>query len=382
MKRMIDEGAMAGALTLIARRDQVVHFEAHGLRDLENARPMEPDTVFFIYSMTKPVTAVATLMLHEEGHFLLDDPVSRFIPEFDNAKVFERETDDGSIQVKDLEREITIHHLLTHTSGVTNPRPVGSPVDRLYARERMFRPDETLEEKVHRLIQLPLAHQPGRGWTYGMSHDVLARIIEIVSGQAFDAFLQGRVFGPLGMADTGFWLTPGQESRLATAYTPFEGHLRRADLGDVDHTGPRSFLAGSGGLVSTAGDYLRFCRMLLGGGELDGTRLLAPRTVAMMARDHLPAGVHFPPAVYPFNELLPGHTMGLGVAVLEDPALAGWPGSPGSYTWAGAASTLFWIDPAEDLIGLVLLKVVPIFMRPLSLFRVLAYQAMVEPCAR
>jgi CubicO group peptidase (beta-lactamase class C family) len=373
MRRFVDKGTIAGAVTLLARRGKRVHFAATGLMDLEARRPMERDTIFRIASMTKPITATATLMLFEEGHFLLDDPVAQFLPEFGQTKVFLRETGRG-VEVTGLEQPITIRHLLTHTSGLTYDFYPDDPISRMYAAEHILRPDETLADKVRRVAALPLAHQPGARWTYGVSHDVLGRLIEVISGQPFDVFLQQRIFTPLEMTDTGFSVPPDQLGRLTPVYAPDgRGGLRR-DKSQSDRSNPPAFLSGGGGMVSTAADYGRFCQTLLNGGVLSGTQLLGRKTVELMTadhwgRDHSPYPPGFP--------VLNGYGFGLGVRTLVDVARSGVPSSLGEYGWGGAHSTHFWIDPREQLFGLLLVQLAPFNFRPAWTFQVLAYQALV-----
>jgi CubicO group peptidase (beta-lactamase class C family) len=392
MARAIERGQVVGGVTLVARHGRVAHLAAHGQRDREAGAPMRPDTIFRISSMTKPVTVAAVMMLFEAGHFLLDDPVADFLPEFAQTKVFAGGTGDGGAgggdegpgggpELAELERPITIRHLLMHTAGLTYGDPKGHAVARRYAAMRIERWDEPLEEKVPRLARQPLVHQPGSAWTYGLSHDVLGRLVEVVAGQPFDVFLREQLFAPLGMADTGFHVPPHDVGRLAAAYTPDEqGGLRRAEGPWVEHAQPRRFLSGGGGLVSTAADYARFCQMLLNGGALDGTRLLGPKTVQLLAANQM-AGQ---PSPFPAGPLPggAGWRMALGLATLVDPVLAGLPASAGAYCWAGALSTYFWIDPQEELFGVFLVqRHVPrhsfAARRVYAGFPVLVYQALV-----
>jgi CubicO group peptidase (beta-lactamase class C family) len=368
----IDRGEFAGAVTLITRHGEVVHCEAAGLLDVASGTPMRPDALFRIQSMTKPITAVATLLLYEEGHFLLDDPIARFLPEFAETKIFVRETATG-IEVADLERPITIRHLLLHTSGLPYGNAEGSPVERLHEQEQIGRMDEALDEKVRRMAQLPLAHQPGSGWTYGWSIDVLGRLVEVLSGQRFDLFLKERIFDPLAIGDTGFHVAAGQRGRLATLYTPGDqGGLRPDTRAEQAYAEPPRFLSGGGGLVSTAADYARFCQMLLNGGELDGVRVVGRATVALMLADHLPER----PRPFPIVFGNPGYGMALGGATIGDGALADVPLSRGSYCWAGGASTQFWIDRTEGLSGVFMAQREPMWLRLADLFTVLTYQAL------
>jgi CubicO group peptidase (beta-lactamase class C family) len=372
----IDRGEIAGAVTLVARQGKVAHCGAAGLLDVASGTPMRRDAIFRIYSMTKPITAVAVLQLYEHGHFLLDDPIASFIPELAETKVLARETATG-IELADLERPITIRHLLLHTSGLTYGFLESSPVGKLYAQVRIDRMDEALDEKVRRLARLPLTHQPGRSWTYGMSTDVLGRLVEVVSGQPFDAFLKERIFDPLAMGDTGFHVPSIHLGRLATVYTTGDhGGLRPDTRPELAYAEPPRYLSGGGGLVSTAADYARFCQMLLNWGTLDGERVLSRATVALMLADHLPGPHHPFPLGHP---LLPvGWSMALGAGTVVDGALTGLPYARGSYSWSGAASTQFWIDPTQDLTGVIMVQLMPMSLRLADLFTVLTYQALTD----
>jgi CubicO group peptidase (beta-lactamase class C family) len=324
----IDRGEVAGAVALVARHGQVVHHEASGLLDVAAGTPMRPDTIFRIYSMTKPVTATATLLLYEEGRFLLDDPIAGFIPEFGDTKVFVRETTTGPV-VAALARPMTIRDLLLHTSGLPYPDPAGSPVHRLHVQEEIGNRKESLGEKVSRMARLPLAHQPGSAWTYGWSTDVLGRLVEVVAGQPFDVFLRERIFEPLAMHETGFHVAAAHRARLATVYTPAEGGGLRVDTRpELAFTEPPAWCSGGGGLVSTAADYARFCQMLLNGGHLEGVRLLSRSTVSHMASDHLGD-------MKVAGALPRGYTFGLGFAVRKETGLNSVPGSASEFTWPG-----------------------------------------------
>jgi CubicO group peptidase (beta-lactamase class C family) len=375
MRSLVNGGKIAGALTLVARQGKVAHFEATGLMDVEARRPMERDAIFRIASMTKPITVTAVMMLFEEGQFLLDDPISGFLPEFSQTRVFVQRTEQG-VELADLERPITIRHLLMHTSGLTNDTHPEDPVSRIYAEAQIRRPDENLADKVRRLAVLPLVHQPGARWTYGFSHDVLGRLIEVISGQPLDRFLQHRIFDPLEMADTGFDVRPQDLDRVAPLYTTDAGGgILRADRPDLDRTKPCIFFSGGGGLVSTASDYARFCQMLLNGGALGNTQLLGRKTVELMTANHWTGdGSPFPPG-FP----MPGGSgFGLGMRTLIDVAQSGLPGSTGEYSWSGAFSTSFWIDPIEQLFALLMVQLEPMNLRYTRIFQVLTYQALVD----
>jgi CubicO group peptidase (beta-lactamase class C family) len=360
LRRLEDQGKCAGAVSLLVRRGRVVHLEATGFSDLETRRPMDRNGIFRLASMTKPITSLAVMMLFEEGNFLLDDPIAEFLPEFGQAKVFLRESADG-VQVAELVRPITIRHLLMHTAGL---RPL------------INRKGETLEVKVHQLASRPLAHQPGDGWTYGHSTDVLGRLIEKISGLPLDRFLHQRIFEPLDMSDTAFDVPPGKYARLAKVYTPNgAGGLRCEEGPNSDLTAPPIPPRAAGNLVSTAPDYARFCQMLLNGGSLGNERILGRKSVELMTSNHTGANRPFPP--FPDFPVRNGYGFGLGFRVLIDPTQSGLLGSAGEYGWSGAYGTYFWIDPREQLIGVLMLQLDPGNGRYAWLFQSLAYQALV-----
>jgi CubicO group peptidase (beta-lactamase class C family) len=382
MQRYVDRGQLAGAIALIARHGQAVHLECFGMRDVEAGQPMRPDAIFRIASMAKPITAVAAMVLYEKGLYQLDDPIADYIPAFRDTPVYVGDMPSG-FAVTDRKGEITIRHLLTHTSGICLGADRGSPLDALYydAVEELKRtPGVTNQSAVQKLAELPLAFQPGSGWRYGLSFEVLAALIEIVSGEWFDVFLKGRIFEPLGMKDTGH-IVPGEKVEWLTAlYGATEGgglELIEAPANSM-HVLPPDFeyqpgtvwLSGGGVMVSTVSDYARFVQMLLNGGTLEGTRLLSPKTVELMTANHLPG------ALLPFDAGHRGYGHGLGVRVRMDVAQPGVLGSVGEFTGAGGHGTFFWADPKEDLMGLLMLQLDP---NPYPLhkqFQVLTYQAM------
>ena len=376
MQLYVDEDKLAGILTLIARRGRIVHLEKVGMMDIEANKPMQFDTIFRIYSMTKPITSVAVMMLYEEGRFQLGDPISRFIPDFKHVKVFTGETTSG-LELVDAEREITIWDLLTHTSGLSYGMAEDSPVDALYRKQIWERleqkPETTLDDMVKTLAKLPLVHQPGAGWTYSMATDVLGYLVQVVSGMPFDEFLKGRILEPLGMVDTDFYVPAEKIDRFAANYGPAEeGGLKVIDRPSSSHYAkPTTHPSGGGGLVSTAADYVRFAQMLLNRGEYDGIRLLGSKTIEFMTMDHLADGLH------PFEDQSYG--FGLGFDVRTSVARSQIMGSVGSFGWGGAANTNFWIDPKEELIGLLMLQFMPSGHYPVVPdFRVLTYQAIID----
>ena len=366
----VDDGRVAGIMTMVARRGQVVHWEAAGLRDLGAGDPLEPDDVFRIYSMTKPITTVATMILVEEGAVSLDDPVSTFIPAFAGVTVL---TDGGERVAPD--GPITIEHLLTHTSGLTYGFFGDTPVDRLYNQSGFFGLAEGLDDFAQRVAALPLLASPGDRWNYSVSTDVLGRVIEVVSGQPFDAFLKARILDPLGMDDTAFVVAPEKRDRFTANYARPGGALQMIDSPvDGQYTQPPAWLSGGGGLTSTASDYIRFAQMLLQDGQLGDVRILAPETVRMMRANRLPdALVPIQLGTY----LSPAYGFGLGFAVAVDADASPEPDNDGVFRWAGAANTYFWIDPEAELIGMVWTQINPFAVYDLEReFQTLVYEAL------
>jgi CubicO group peptidase (beta-lactamase class C family) len=339
-------------MTMVARRGQVVHWDAVGTRDTATGDPLERNDIFRIYSMTKPVTSVAVMILVEEGRVALDDPVSKFVPELADVQVLTA----GGDRVP-AEGPITVEHLLTHTSGLTYGSFGDSAVDRLYNQANPLRLAEGLEDFTRRVAELPLLASPGTRWNYSVSTDVLGRVVEVASGQAFDAFVEARILGPLGMDDTAFWVPAEKRGRFMANYAKVGGRLVVADSPvDGQYTRPPAFPSGGGGLTSTASDYIRFAQMLLEGGSLDGVRILAPETVAKMRTNHLPDAL-VPIELGTF--LSPGYGFGLGFAVMVDAGASPEPDNNGVFRWAGAANTFFWIDPGAELIGMVWTQFTP-----------------------
>ena len=381
MRSWVDSGRLPGLLVAVVRDDRVAWFETCGYRDVDTKRAVEPDTIYRIYSMTKPITTVAALMLYEEGRFQLDDPVATFIPAFSDTEVF-ASGDADSFATVPLARPITVHDLMVHTSGLTYGFQHEHAVDALYRNRRIeFNANVgPLADLVEATAAQPLVFQPGTRWNYSVSTDVLGRLVEIWSGVPLDIFLADRIFGPLGMGDTGFHVQDGQGARLASNYVQADtGGLSLAEPAHESRfLEPAVTLSGGGGLVSTASDYLRFMRMLRAHGTLEGTRILGRKSVALMTMNHLPGDLvdmgrpRF--AEMPFA----GIGFGLGVSVVLDPAKARILGSPGEYAWGGMASTAFWIDPAEDLLVLLLTQLMPSSTYPIRReLRVLTYQALI-----
>ncbi len=360
-RRYVDDGRLPGWLITVSRRGRLAYVSSYGSRDVEAGLPVGNDTLWRIYSMTKPVTSVAAMMLYEEGAFELNDPVSAFIPTFADMRVFVAGSDVNPLTVPAAE-PVRIWHLLTHTAGLTYGFHRAHPVDARY-REAGFEVGWPrgldLAQCCDAWARQPLLFQPGAEWNYSVATDVLGRVVEVASGQRLDEFLSARILGPLGLTDTGFCVDETETGRLAALYTPGPGpapDLRRMEeMGRVAHHPPR-MLSGGGGLISTAADYHRFTQMLLDrpgspGGELDGVRLLGQRTVAYMTRNHLPGGADLEAFGRPLNAEAPfrGVGFGLGFAVVIDAAAGKALDSDGAYSWGGMASTAFWVDPAEEL---------------------------------
>ena len=374
-----DAKRLPGAVVMIARHGKVVYYEAFGVRDLATGAPMRKDSIFRIYSMTKPITGVAVLMLMEDGKLRLSDPISEYLPALKNPKVMVETVDAQGRRATSTvpaNREISIQDLLRHTSGITYGagnsaaeqamRDAGLGTQPAADKEPLST-RMTDQQLVEELGKLPLMFQPGASWEYGRSIDVLLALVEKVSGQRADQFIQERIFQPLGMTDTFFNVPPDKLDRVAQPGPDPDTH-ETAKLTDVTKT--RTFLGGGEGLLSTASDYMRFALMLANGGELNGTRLLSRKTVELMASDHLgPAlsqGARFAPG--------PGYGFGLTVAVRTQPGMAPYPGSVGEYNWGGAAGTAFWVDPKEQLVPIMLIQAPGQRLHYRLAFRGLVYQ--------
>ena len=384
-QRYVDEGRLPGWLVVVARNGEVAHIARAGSRDLEAGAPVELDTVWRIYSMAKPVTSVAAMSFWEEGAFELRDPVARFLPEWSDARVW-----TGGSQLRPVTEPLTepvrMWHLLTHASGLTYGFHYSHPVDALYRRrgyEWTFPPGRDLAACCEEWASLPLLFQPGSEWNYGVSTDVLGRVLEVIAGRPLDAVLEERVLGPLAMHDTGFSVPAAARRRLAALYSPDPvtgAALRNDELGRTAEAPPEA-LSGGGGLVSTAADYHRFAQMLLGEGELDGVRVLGSRTVRLMAANHLPGGADLQTFGRPLyaETTFDGIGFGLGFSVVLDPVANRVASSPGEIAWGGAASTAFWVDPRERITALLLTQLLPSSTYPLrTQLRQLVYQALVD----
>jgi CubicO group peptidase (beta-lactamase class C family) len=390
-RRYVDDGRLPGWLITVSRQGRLAHVSSYGLRDVEAGLPVETGTLWRIYSMTKPVTSVAAMMLYEEGALALTDPVSSLIPSFAGVRVYAGGSDVRPLTVPATE-PVRIWHLLTHTAGLTYGFHRVHPVDARYrgAGFEWGTPrGMDLAQCCDAWADQPLLFQPGAEWNYSVATDVLGRVVEVASGQSLDEFMSRRIFGPLGMTDTGFWVDESEQGRLGALYTPGNapgGGLAKLDeMGKVARSRPRLF-SGGGGLLSTAADYHRFTQMLLDrpgspGGELDGVRLLGPRTVAYMTRNHLPGGADLETFGRPLYAESPfrGVGFGLGFAVVLDAAAGKTLGTEGEYSWGGAASTAFWVDPAEELTASFFTQLLPSSAYPIRpQLRQLVYQALVS----
>jgi len=385
----VKRGELAGIVILIARHGKIVHFSTIGSADVEKHKPMQRDTIFRLYSMTKPITSTALMMLYEEGRFQMGDPLSKYLPEFAHLRVLRNPEGDVKDTVP-VQHEPTMQDVLRHTAGFTHALET-TPLDAEYAKANLFGVEVSLAEMMQRLAKLPLQYEPGKKWVYSVGPDVQARLVEVLSGMPFDRFLKERLLEPLGMKDAGFWVPPDRAPRLATVYWIKDGKLAPIDdahgsPGDIwlsepwtvnSYTVDHKRKGGSYGLVATAEDYFRFAQMMLNGGTLNGVRILSPQTVQFMTRDQLgPIGM-------PREDGKPSGTgFGLGFAVLEDPAAAGYMSSIGSYFWAGYASTYFWVDPKEDLVVVAMTQHiddnVPAAGALRSQFPTLVYSALLE----
>ena len=381
-QRLVDDGRLPGMTTMVMRRGKLVHFNICGLADIKRETRMAPDTIFRFYSMTKPLTSTAIMMLYEEGRFQLDDPITRYLSCFKNMRVAVGGM-RGKLETVPAERDITFRDLLTHTSGLTYGFMEATPVDGQY-RDRgvdFQSSDKTLADVVEIAADIPLIAQPGAEWNYSIATDVLGHLVAVISGKPFEQFLRERVTGPLGMMDTDFHVPAGKLSRLAANYTcTADGRLLLIDDPQKSIFGAqRKIASGGGGLVSTATDYMRFCRMMLNKGELDRVRLLGRKTVALMTSNHLRGDMAEMGQPRFSESSYHGIGFGLGFSVMLDPAKAQILGTPGEYAWGGAASTAFWIDPAEDMAVIMLTQLMPSSTYPIRReLRVLTYQAIVD----
>ena len=383
-EKWVGSGKLPCALTAVMRGGEIVHVGVTGQRDIERGKPAELDTIFRIYSMTKPLTSTAIMMLYEDGHFQLDDPISRYAPGFANMRVMTGGS-RGTIATEPAHREITFRDLLSHTSGLTYGFMESNPVDALYRSRGIdfnWGENQSLQEVVDKLVEAPLIAQPGTEWNYSVATDVLGYLVQQISGEPFDVFLREKVIKPLGMVDTDFFVPADKLDRFACNYA------RKPDGGlaliDDAQDSPRynampPVASGGGGLCSTAHDYMRFCQFMLNEGELDGVRLLGRKTVELMTANHLPGDMADMGQPTFSESPYYGIGFGLGFSVTLDSAKAQILGSPGEYAWGGAASTAFWCDPEEDMAVVFLTQLMPSSTYPVRReLRFLAYQALVD----
>jgi len=390
LKAEIDKGNIPGAVVMVARKGKLIYSDSIGSQDKAAGTPMAKDAIFRIYSMTKPLVSVAAMILVEEGKIQLTDPVTKFLPEMKNLQVSVAQVDPTFARVSYAQipqaREMTVHDLLRHTAGLAYGEITqNAPVKEAYTKAGMYRPgvrdydsrEMTPQEQIERLSSAPLAHQPGTVWEYSLAVDVLGRVIEVASGERLADFMDKRIFKPLKMNDTAFWVAQDKMHRLAEPNAIDLPSGQKINLIDVS-TPPKNDSGGAGG-VSTAADYLRFSQMLLNGGRLDDVRILSRSTVQLMTSDHLGTRINAP--VTPGEVALgtPGYTFGLGFAVRQGNGVAGVHGSQGEFMWAGYAGTFFWVDPREELVGIYMSQA-PSPIRPYyrRLVKNLTYQALID----
>jgi CubicO group peptidase (beta-lactamase class C family) len=383
-RRYIDAGRFPGSQVLVYRRGKIVHSAVQGFADLDRKIPVKDDTIFRIYSMTKPITSVAFMMLVEEGAVALDEPVHKYIPEWKNLGVFQAGNAPAFL-TRPPSRPMLIVDLLRHTSGLTYGFQQRTNVDAAYREKKIGEIEKagTLQSMIDDLAKLPLEFSPGEAWNYSVATDVIGYLIGQVSGMPFEQFLKERIFDPLGMNDTDFFVPADKADRLAACYSADGkgGMTLQDDPATSSFLVPPSFISGGGGLCSTAADYLTFCRALINGGELGGVRLIGPKTLALMTSNHLPGGRDLPEMSRSlFSEAAyNGIGFGLGFSVTLNPAQTLIPGSAGEYAWGGAATTSFWIDPAEELIAIFMTQVLPSSTYPLRReLRTMVYSAITD----
>jgi CubicO group peptidase (beta-lactamase class C family) len=379
MQEYVDENRLAGILTLIARDGKVAHVGIHGKKDIDANEPIERDTIFRIYSMSKPITTAALMTLYEEGKFDLDDPAAKYLPELADMKVYVGKEGD-QLLLEAVNRPITIRDLMRHTSGLAYGLAPINPVEKMYREAQLLRKENTLDELMSRLTKLPLLAQPGTQWSYSIAVDVQGKLIEKLSGKRLDQFLRERIFEPLKMVDTGFYVPSDKLDRFATNYGPKTG----GGLVPIDKpesspfASEQNLLSGGGGLVSTADDYLRFAQMMLNRGELDGKRILKAETVEMMTKNQLPDKlVPIRLGILP----IPRTGFGLGVAVKVSQGESEPGNSVGEFMWGGAASTQFFVAPHEDMVAIIMTQYMPMMQTHILEFRNKVYETIEESAA-
>ena len=384
MRQAVDQKQIAGIVTILARHGRVVDYRTYGQRDLATASPMTKDVIFRDFSMTKPVTGVAMMILYEQGKWLPSDPIAKFIPEFAHLKVFKGVDADGKMILVDPDHPPTMRELMTHTAGFTYGVFGNTPVDAMYREQHLFA-SRNLQEFIDKLAKIPLLYQPGKGWTYSMSMDIEGYIVEKLSGQPLSDFMRDHIFQPLAMKDAGFFVPGDKRKRFATLYrTGPNGELLADPTGgglSGDYAAQPTMPSGGGGMVSTAEDYYRFGQMLANGGEVTGKRILAPATVKLMTSTHVPSELLNGQYSIGLQVLRPGFGYGYNCAVVFDPPEANLPEGKGTFFWDGAAGTWFWIDPTNDVvfIGMIQRMLGPASPNLEYQSRSVVYQALVDP---
>jgi CubicO group peptidase (beta-lactamase class C family) len=348
---LLDEKQSGGYQLLVSRQGKVVMFESLGMADIAGEKPITDNTLFRIFSMTKPIMGVAMMMLYEEGYYSLNDPVSKYLPELKGLPVYSGEDSDGNIITEEANREPTIHDLMQHTAGFTYGIFGDTAVDKMYRESDLVNFDNTKAQNIEKLAAIPLLYQPGSRWVYSVSVDIQGYLIEKLTGMTVGEFLQKRLFDPLGMDETLVWVPEDKTDLLANVYTHDENGNRTVHEGEMGDNALRKpgVFNGGGQLISTSDDYWRFSQMLLNGGEFEGTRYLSPRTVEMMTTDRLDSDIQY----------APGQGFGLNFGVVTDATQLGYAASNGEYGWGGLASTVFWVDPEEDMIVIMMTQYLP-----------------------
>ena len=385
LQQTVDEKQIAGIVTILARHGKVIDYRTYGKRDVESGAPMTKDAIFRDYSMTKPVTGVAMMILYEQGKWLPSDPISKFIPEFAHLKVYKGMDSSGNMILTDPDHPPTMRELMTHTAGFTYGIFGDTPVDKMVREAKIF-DSKNLQEFIDKVAKVPLLYQPGKGWTYSISMDIEGYIVEKLSGKSLPEFMQENIYTPLGMKDAGFYVPAEKRSRFVTLYgTDKDGNMALPDPNGAIKPAPYAeqpgMPSGGGGMVSTAEDYYRFAQMLGNRGELDGKRILAPGTVHLMGSNHVPDELLTGQYGIGLQNLRPGFGYGYNCAVVYDPDAANLPDGKGTFFWDGAAGTWFWVDPTNDI---VFVGMIQRFLGPHSPnleyeSRATVYQALVDP---
>ncbi len=382
LQSMVDGKQLAGIVAVAARHGRIMYNKAFGLQDIAGAKPMQKDTIFRIYSMTKPITGVAMMILFEEGKWKPADPISKYIPEFANLKVYAGQNADGTPRLEAPAHAPTMGELMSHTAGFTYGYFGDTPVDKMYQKSHPLQA-ESMSEFIKKLAALPLVYQPGEGWIYSVAVDVQGYLVEKLSGKPFPEFLRERIFAPLNMNDTSFFVPGHKMDRLATVYTTDEKSPALTAMPHADGLNKEPSLpSGGGGLYSTAADYVRFAQMLLNGGQLGGARILSPSTVQLMRSNHLPDRLMTGKYGIGLYTMQPGLGFGYDFAVFEDPVKFGSTAGKGTYLWDGVAGTWFWIDPTNDVIFVGMIQrmmTAPGAPNMEDLSRILLYQALIDP---